>query len=35
VDFVNTEGQSRWIELRQDFHAMDKRQLGDIVASNS
>lgn len=35
VDFVNPEGQARWIELRQDFHAMGKRQLGDIVASNS
>ena len=35
VDFVNTECQARWIELRQDFHAMGKRQLGDIVASNS
>jgi hypothetical protein len=35
VDFVNTEGQPRWIELRQDFHAMGKRQLGDIIASNS
>jgi hypothetical protein len=35
VDFVNTEGQSRWIELRQDFHAMGKRQLGDIIASCS
>jgi len=35
VDFVNTEGQQRWIELRQDFHAMGKRQLGDIVANNS
>jgi hypothetical protein len=35
VDFVNTEGKSRWIELRQDFHAMGKQQLGDIVASNS
>lgn len=35
VDFVNTEGKSRWIELRQDFHAMDKLQLGDIVASNA
>lgn len=35
VDFVNTEGRSRWIELRQDFHAMGKKQLGDIVASNS
>jgi hypothetical protein len=35
VDFVNTEGRVRWIELRQDFHAMGKRQLGDIVASNT
>jgi hypothetical protein len=35
VDFVNTEGQARWIELRQDFHAMGKRQLGDIVANNT
>jgi hypothetical protein len=35
VDFVNTEGRARWIELRQDFHAMGKRQLGDIVASNT
>lgn len=35
VDFVNTEGQPRWVELRQDFHAMGKRQLGDIVANNS
>jgi hypothetical protein len=35
VDFVNTQGQARWIELRQDFHAMGKRQLGDIVANNS
>jgi hypothetical protein len=35
VDFVNTECQARWIELRQDFHAMGKRQLGDIVANNS
>jgi hypothetical protein len=35
VDFVNTEGKRRWIELRQDFHAMGKRQLGEIVASNS
>jgi hypothetical protein len=32
VDFVNTENKSRWIELRQDFHAMGKQQLGDIVA---
>lgn len=35
VDFVNTENKACWIELRQDFHAMGKRQLGDIVASNS
>jgi hypothetical protein len=35
VDFINPEGQSRWIELRQDFHAMGKRQLGDIVANNT
>ena len=35
VDFVNSQGQARWIELRQDFHAMGKKQLGDIVASNS
>jgi hypothetical protein len=33
VDFVNTENKSRWIELRQDFHAMGKQQLGEIVAS--
>ena len=35
VDFVNGQGQRRWIELRQDFHAMGKRQLGAIVANNT
>jgi len=35
VDFVNTENQTRWTELRQDFHAMGKQQLGAIVANNS
>ena len=35
VDFVNSDGNARWIELRQDFHAMGKKQLGDIIASNS
>ena len=35
VDFVNGQGKSRWIELRQDFHAMGKRQLGAIVANHS
>jgi hypothetical protein len=33
VDFINGENKSRWIELRQDFHAMGKQQLGAIVAS--
>jgi hypothetical protein len=33
VDFINTENKSRWIELRQDFHAMGKQQLGAIVAN--
>ena len=36
VDFVNREQQARWIRLRnQDFHAMGKRHLGEIVANNS
>jgi hypothetical protein len=35
VDFVDTQGRRRWIELRQDFHAMGKQQLGAIIASNS
>lgn len=35
VDYVNTEGHARWLELCQDFHAMGKQQLGDIVANNS
>lgn len=36
VDFVNQENQSRWIEIhRQDFHAMGKKHLGDIVANHS
>ena len=34
VDFINSEGKARWIKLHQDFHAMGKQQLGDIVASN-
>jgi hypothetical protein len=33
VDFVNTENRARWVELRQDFHAMGKQQLGEIVAN--
>jgi hypothetical protein len=34
VDFVNSEGKPRWIELHQDFHAMGKKHLGDIVANH-
>jgi hypothetical protein len=33
VDFVNSTGQRRWITLAQDFHAMGKQQLGEIVAN--
>jgi len=34
VDFVNTQGQARWIKLQdQDFHAMGKKHLGAIVAN--
>lgn len=33
VDFVNSNLKPRWIELRnQDFHAMGKKSLGEIVA---
>lgn len=33
VDFKNTENKPHWIELHQDFHAMGKKQLGEIVAN--
>jgi hypothetical protein len=33
VDYKTVSGQSKWITLTQDFHAMGKRYLGDIVAS--
>ena len=34
VDFVNSKQKLRWIELHnQDFHAMGKKTLGDIVAN--
>lgn len=36
VEYVDAENRRRWIELnRQDFHAMGKQQLGDIVANNT
>ena len=35
VDFVTQQGQRRWISIKgHDFHAMGKRQLGDIVANS-
>lgn len=36
IDWVNSENQRRWIQLQnQDFHAMGKQQLGEIVANNT
>jgi hypothetical protein len=36
VEYFDTENRPRWLELRnQDFHAMGKQQLGEIVASNA
>jgi len=35
VDYVDSEGRVRWVNLcKQDFHAMGKRHLGDIVAAS-
>jgi hypothetical protein len=35
VNFVTADKRPRWIELTgQDFHAMGKQQLGDIVANS-
>lgn len=35
IDFVNSNNQSRWIGISQDFHAMGKTQLEAIVANQS
>lgn len=35
IDFLTADKKSRWIEIRQDFHAMGKQHLGDIVANHS
>ena len=36
VEFTNSENRRRWISLKNvDFHAMGKKHLGEIVASNS
>lgn len=33
IEYQNLENKSRWIHINQDFHAMCKRDLGDIVAN--
>jgi hypothetical protein len=33
VDFVNSANKPQWIYIQQDFHAMGKQQLGEIVAN--
>jgi len=36
VEYMNSENQLKWIDINgQDFHAMGKQQLGDIVANNA
>lgn len=36
IDFVTAEKKPRWIELRnQDFHAMGKQQLGEVIGNPS
>lgn len=36
VDFLNSEQKPRWTKLKnQDFHAMGKQQLGEIIANNT
>lgn len=33
IQYQNLEDRPRWINIQQDFHAMCKRDLGDIVAN--
>ena len=35
VDYITHDNKPRYITLTQDFHAMGKKHLGDIVANNS
>jgi len=35
VDFTTAEKKARWIKLTNDFHAMGKHHLGEIIANNS
>jgi hypothetical protein len=35
IDYINSNNKAQWVDLQgQDFHAMGKRHLGDIVAKN-
>lgn len=34
VDYITADNKKRWIELEQDFHAMGKRHLGEIIANS-
>jgi hypothetical protein len=33
VDFITPDQKAKWIKLTGDFHAMGKKQLGDIIAN--
>ena len=36
VEYKTSDNKLRWVSLKgQDFHAMGKKQLGEIVANNS
>ena len=35
VEYVTPDKKSRWVEITQDFHAMGKSHLGEIIANNS
>jgi len=35
VDFITADKKARWMTLSQDFHAMGKHHLGEIIANNT
>lgn len=35
VDYLTSDKKSKWIEISQDFHAMGKQQLGEIIANSA
>lgn len=35
VDFVTSDKKSRWVDIKQDFHAMGKKHLGEIVENTA